>query len=172
MPIIKKFFIFAALFSITGCLTAPAPKETIRSCPLIRIENQAYAKVVRHFDTYQIAITGYDSDCIVRSSGGKVIVVIQPQFVIRRLQPGGEEDVPFDYYISTPYETKKEHLTASFPEYEKEIVYEGRPVRLKMPYNLRHEIPIYLGLIINPEEQVLNNIYFDANFNYSEENRK
>lgn len=145
-------------------------EEKIKVCPRIFIaENSSYSKIVQHMDTYQISIDGYHSDCINVNSVQDTIAVIQPIFRLRRLDAGNEVNVPFEYYIQTAYGTQREYLIATFPEFKKEILYSGAPVKISIPYKLRYDTAINIGLIVNPQEQIYNNRYFNEKFDYSEE---
>ena len=77
--------------------------------------------------------------------------------------------MPFDYYVKTTYGSQKHHVVATIPEFEKEVRYLARPVNVTLPYKQRFETPISIGLVIEPEEQIYNNRYFDEKFDYSEE---
>ena len=97
------------------------------------------------------------------------MAVVQPVFRIRRLETGKKVNVPFEYYIQTAYGTRKERIVATMPEFKKEILYTSQPVKIAIPYKLRYDTAINIGLIVNPRAQIYNNQYFDKNFDPAEE---
>lgn len=166
--LIKIVLIGIVLLTQISCVYQVEKKMSV--CPIVFIDKDfSYTKIVQHMDTYQIILDGYHSDCVINSKTKSTMAIIQPIFRIRRLQADKQINFPFNYFVKTTYGVYKHHQIATIPEFEKEIKYSGQTVNIPLPYKLRYETPISLGLEIQPEEQKYNNRYFDNKFNYSEE---
>lgn len=165
---LKKLLLVVGAFLCMSCV-ARKREDAPKICPLVSINENSYTKIIQHVDAYEISLDGYHGDCIISTPMHETTAVIQPVFTIRRLKADGQVNVPLDYYVESPYGRMRQHVIATLPEFEKEVRYLSRPVKIPLDYRLRYETVINLGLIINPPEQIYNNRYFYERFSYNEE---
>ncbi len=174
----KKIFILLVLpfcFSCSWEEEAPNPAYLEPPCPLITLEDTDYTVMVQHKDAFQISLVGYYGDCHMSNKKHHSYAIIQPIFMIRRLEATEQTNVPFDFYVEAVQGPtsgqfyRHYHEIATIPEFDKEVRYVGRKVRVFLPEAVKYMYEMNLGLEIKPREQIYNNRYFDEHFDYSED---
>lgn len=153
----------------------PNPVYLEPPCPLISLQDTDYTPIIQHKDTFQISLLGYYADCNLRQRKHQSYAIVQPIFMIRRLQATGQVNVPFDFYLEVVQGPasiqfrRQYHEIATIPEFDKEVRYVGQKVKVSLPETHKYNYPMNLGLVISPQEQIYNNRYFNEHFDYSED---
>ena len=153
--------------------------EAEDSCPaVIILRDVAYVtQKVNHKDDFRIELTGFSGYCYFDERVNRRKAVITPQFEVRRLRRKLDEtDVDFEYFTETvkgpPEYLGKKHYFGhvTIPFNQREMVFSGKPLELKIPNQDYGRFEILLGLELTPEEQKYNNRTFDVKYRF-EENR-
>ena len=179
MKIVSKILLLLTLPFFASCAwqddEEPNPVYLEPPCPLITLKDIDYTVMVQHKDTFQVSLVGYYGDCNMSMRKHHSFAIIQPIFMIRRLQATDQTNVPFDFYVEAVQGPisgqfyRKYHEIATLPEFDKEVRYVGRKVRVFFPEAIKHTYEMNLGLVISPREQIYNNRYFNEHFDYSED---
>ncbi len=163
----KKLLLLTILFLAASCASSRRAEDF--RCPNVSIPgDKAYlTQIVDYIDNFRVELTGYDGYCYVEDGLRRRYAVITPRFKVTRLRENDETALDFQYFteiVQGPpaFVGKKTYFASGrIDAGEKETVFSGRPVKVKIPVD-DDDIEVLLGLDVSVAEHMYNQRTFDT----------
>lgn len=157
---LKKIFFVFLCFLIFGC----SHQNEVYLCPNISIpRDTAYVTQNNNKDEVYIEIFGYDAYCYAENIRKQTKASVAPLFRVMRKNSSSAQTVYVEYFLKIGESIKTVEESFDMPAGEKQFTFEGKPKTVRIRSFENHS-PIFLGLVLSPNEKFYNSQTFDIGF--------
>ena len=169
----KLLFLLVALFA-SSCSSVDNTEQY--ACPEILIPRETTRLYQNNgmADDFQINLIGSSGFCYTEAN--RRYAVINPVFLIRRLEDSSTTNVDADFYVKTSaggedyVGTRTYSQSLNIPVSVKEHVVEGRKTTTRIPLPPYGDFKIYLGMALSNNAAQKSKKMFDINYKYLSQN--